>query len=110
MRQESELQGSNESYSWLKTILVRQLLLWHTIWVMARYRVGWNKARATVDEHYYQKCMQTGQANILYRPAQNAMEVGPQNRLNWNKSSIVEWLVVLIIIWVLSRIIKKAKR
>lgn len=110
MRQENELQGSTEKYGWLKTILVRQVLLWRTLWVMARYRVGWSKARATVDEHYYQKCMQTGKANILYRPAQNAMEVGPQARLNWNSSSIIEWLVLIIIIWVLSRIIKKAKR
>lgn len=110
MRQETELGGSTEKYGWFKTILARQVLLWHRLWVMARYRVGWSKAGATVDEYYYQKCMQTQQANILYRPAQGALEVGPQSRMNWNNSGIIEWIVVLIIIWVLSRIIKKSKK
>jgi hypothetical protein len=78
--------------------------------VMLTKRVGWMKAQATIDQEYYQRCLNTGKANFLYRPADLSQgEIGPQSTKNFSGGWWDWLLIVLIILWLYRRI-KNAKR
>jgi hypothetical protein len=106
MRQENELQNFSE-YGFFKERLVRQYLLWSAVYVMITRNVNWSKALSTVDAEYYNKCLNTGEANILYRPANPlTTEIGPQIRIEQG----FDWWLVLIIAIVLRWLFKKLKK
>ena len=105
MRQENELQNIKE-YGFWKERFARQVLLWSAVYVMITRNVGFRKALSTIDAEYYTKCLNTGEANILYRPAvPNTNEVGPQMRIQQE----FDWWLVLIIAIVLRWLYKKMK-
>lgn len=85
-------------------------ILIEVILVMLVKRVNWPKALATVDQKYYQKCLDTGEANFVYRPADITRgEIGPQSTDNFSGYKW-DWIwLVLIILWLYRRI-KKAKQ
>jgi hypothetical protein len=106
MRQENELQNIAE-YGFWRERYARQVLLWSAVYVMLTRQVGWSKAVSTIDAEYFTKCLNTGKANILYRPADPmTTELGPQRR---TKEQFDWWLVIVIAI-VLRWVYKKAKR
>lgn len=106
MRQENELQ-SIEDYGFWKRRYAGQVLLWSAVYVMITRQVSWSKAVSTIDAEYYTKCLNTGKANLLYRPADPmTTEIGPQRRI---KEEFDWWLVILIAI-VLRWIYKKIKK
>ena len=106
MRQENELQNIKE-YGFWKERYARQVLLWSAVYVMITRQVSWSKAVSTIDAEYYTKCLNTGEANILYRPADPlTTEVGPQRR---TKEQFDWWLVIVIAI-VLRWVYKKLKK
>ena len=107
MRQENELLNQTKEYGWFKERLIRQYLLWSAVYVMLTRRVGWNKAVSTIDAEYYTKCLNTGEANILYRPANDlTLEIGPQRRIQQG----FDWWLVLIIAIVLRWLYKKFRK
>jgi hypothetical protein len=96
MRQESELLNQTKEYGWFKERLIRQYLLWSAVYIMITRNVNYSKAISTVDAEYYQKCVNTGEANILYRPADPmTIEIGPQMRI---QQGFDWWLVILLAI------------
>ena len=106
MRQENELQNISE-YGFWKRRLVGQILLWSALYVMITRQVGWSKAVSTIDTEYYTKCLNTGEANILYRPADPmTIEIGPQRRIE----DKFDWWLVIIIAIVLRWLYKKLKK
>ena len=106
MRQENGLQNIAE-YGFWKERYARQVLLWSAVYVMITRQVSWGKAVSTIDAEYYTKCLNTGEANLLYRPADPlTTELGPQRR---TKEQFDWWLVILIAI-VLRWVYKKLKR
>ena len=104
-------QSSND---WRSKFPVRGLfklgILFEVLLVMLVKRVNWQKALATVDQLYYQKCLDTGEANFVYRPADLLRgEIGPQSTDNFSGKKW-DWIwLILIILWLYRRI-KKAKR
>ena len=107
MRQESELLNQTKEYGWFKERLIRQYLFWSAVYVMIKYNVGFKKALSTIDAEYYAKCVNTGEANILYRPADPmTQEIGPQMRIQQG----FDWWLVLIIAIVLRWLYKKYKK
>jgi hypothetical protein len=106
MRQENELQNIS-SYGFWKERLVRQYLLWSAVYIMITRNVNYSKAISTIDAEYYQKCVNTGEANILYRPADPmTTEIGPQMRIQQG----FDWWLVIIIAIVLRWVYKKLKK
>ena len=107
MRQENELLDQTAEYGWFKERRIRQYLFWSAVYVMITRNVGFRKALSTIDAEYYTKCLNTGEANILYRPAvPNTSELGPQMRIQQE----FDWWLVLIIAIVLRWLYKKFKR
>ena len=107
MRRENEVMNQLEDYSWFKERRIRQWLLWSAVYIMLTRRVSWNKAVSTIDAEYYTKCLNTGEANILYRPANDlTLEIGPQRRIQQG----FDWWLVIIIAIVLRWLYKKLKR
>jgi len=107
MRQENELLNQTKEYGWFKERLIRQYLLWSAVYVMITRNVNYSKAISTVDAEYYAKCVNTGEANILYRPADPmTQEIGPQMRIQQG----FDWWLVLIIAIVLRWLYKKLKK
>ena len=97
----------NSGYSWFKERLVRQYLLWSAVYVMITQKVTFAKAQGMVSYEYWKKCMDTGEANILYRPADSSIgEIGPQRRTEGS----VDWWLLVIIAMVLYRLYKKYKK
>lgn len=106
MRQENELQNIKE-YGFWKERYARQVLLWSAVYVMITRQVSWSKAVSTIDAEYYTKCLNTGEANILYRPADPMTpEIGPQRRIEEQ----FDWWLVLIIAIVLRWLYKRFKK
>ena len=94
-------------YGWFKTMLVRQYLLWSVVYTMIKYNVSWNKAKSTIDTEYYNKCMSTGEPNLLYRPGLIANgEIGPQKRLK----KLWPWLDYLLYALVAYYVYQKLKK
>jgi hypothetical protein len=106
MRQESELLNQTKEYGWFKERLIRQYLLWSAVYIMITRNVNYSKAISTIDAEYYQKCVNTGEANILYRPAEMTTELGPQRRIQQG----FDWWLVVIIAIVLRWLYKKVKK
>ncbi len=107
MRQESELLNQTKEYGWFKERLIRQYLLWSAVYIMITRNVNYSKAISTVDAEYYQKCVNTGEANILYRPADlMTTELGPQLRIQQG----FDWWLVIIIAIVLRWLYNKLKK
>ena len=107
MRQENELLDQTGNYGWFTERLIRQYLLWSAVYIMITRNVNYSKAISTVDAEYYQKCVTTGKANILYRPADPmTTELGPQMRIQQE----FDWWLVIIIAIVLRWLYKKLKK
>lgn len=96
MRNQQEIPNELQSYGWFKERLIRQYLLWSAVYLMITRNVNYSKAIATIDAEYYNKCVNTGEANILYRPADPLTnEIGPQMRI---QQGFDWWLVILLAI------------
>jgi len=107
MSEENEVTNRNKYYGWFKERLVRQYLLWSAVYVMITRKVSFAKAQGMVSYEYWKKCMDTGEANILYRPADSSIgEIGPQRRTEGS----VDWWLLVIIAMVLYRLYKKYKK
>ncbi len=105
MRQENELQDIKEHGFW-KERYARQVLLWSAVYVMITRNVNWSKALSTLDAAYYNECLNTGEANILYRPANPlTTEIGPQIRIEQG----FDWWLVIILAIILRWLYKKLK-
>jgi hypothetical protein len=97
-------------YGWFKTILVRQYLLWSTVYTMIKYNVPWNKAKSTIDREYYYKCLNTGDPNLLYRPGLIANgEIGPKQRTKELSSYWDILLYLLVALYVYYKLKNKKK-
>jgi len=107
MPQELESNVNVEEYTWFQYLLVRQAILWHRLWIITSQGVGWVEAGQQIDDYYKNKCIETGEANILYRPPQGPHEIGPQSRLEYYNTKIMDWVWAFIIILVLYKIFKK---
>jgi hypothetical protein len=106
MRQENELLSQTKEYGGFKERLIRHYLLWSALYIMINRNVFYSNAISTLDAEYYAKCVNTGEANILYRPADPMTnELGPQMRIQQG----FDWWLVIIVAIVLRWLYKKIK-
>ena len=97
-------------YGWFKTILVRQYLLWSVVYTMIKYNVSWNKAKSTIDTEYYNKCLTTGEPNLLYRPGLIVNgEIGPTKRTQQSSKYWDYLLYLLVALYVYYKLKNKKK-
>jgi len=97
-------------YGWFKTILVRQYLLWSVVYTMIKYNVSWDKAKSTIDTEYYNKCLTTGEPNLLYRPGLIVNgEIGPTKRTQQSSKYWDVLLYALVAFYVYQKLKKKKK-
>lgn len=100
MRQENE---NAPAVSWMQRPIIRGFFKLHIlvqiVFVMIGKNVNWEKAKSTVDRRYYQRCLNTGKENFLYRPAILPGEIGPQSTVAFTGRSW--WDIILLIIMAL---------
>lgn len=107
MRNQQEIPNELREYGIIWERLIRQYLLWSAVYVMITRNVNYSKAIATIDAEYYNKCANTGEANILYRPADPlTTEIGPQKRI----AQTFDWWLVILLAIVLRWLYKKMKK
>lgn len=71
--------------------------------------VNYQKAKATIDNMYYERARTTGRQNFLYRPPE-AGEIGPQSTGAMD-AKWWEWiLIILLILWLINKIKKIFKK
>jgi hypothetical protein len=102
-----EPKSNPEDYGLLWTLIVRQWILWSSVYVMIKYDVSYAKAKSTIEAEYYNKCLTEGKANIKYRPGILANgEIGPQDRFY----EILPWWDYLLYALVAYYVYQKLKK
>lgn len=108
MRQENELAPVA---SWMQKPIIRGFFKLHIlvqiVVVMIGKNVNWEKAKSTVDRRYYDRCLNTGKENFLYRPAILPGEIGPQMTGSFIGRS---WWDIILLIIMAFYVSKKLKR
>ena len=106
----SELNGIKDKWKhiYIVKIFFKLAITVEVLMQMMIKRQGWSEAVATVDYRYYQKCLNTGKENFLYRPAlEGTTEVGPQSTGAFEG---INWLQIILLIIAIYWLFKKAKQ